>query len=399
MESGRFGPDGYGMNTENTGLILCRLLAAWIHHTALDAAERPDYEALLQTANKHLLTAAACAALEQTGLMAVCPPEVAERFREARAKSIRKTLLMDAERGKILAAMEARGIWYAPLKGATINAVYPQYGTRQFADNDILFDAERWRDVRDFMKGRGYKTESVSIGAHDAYLKPPIYNFELHRRLFAEGECPFSTAAAAYYGDVKERLIKDEGNQYGYHFVDEDFYVYFLAHACKHYSWSGTGLRTLLDLYLYRRAKPDLDTAYIAAEVQKLGLADFEATCFRLTEKIFSPSANSALTERERDMLRLVENAGVYGSIAQRVQSGLRRYQGDDLPVTAWTKVKYLFRQLFPEWEWYRGNAPFVYRHRWAVPFFWVYRLCRGVFVHGRQNFREASAVYTYRDE
>ena len=388
------------MNTENTGLILCRLLAAWIHHTALDAAEIPDYETLFQTASKHLLSAAACAALEQTGLMDACPPETAERFRQAKAKSIRKTLLMDAEREKVLAAMEARGIWYAPLKGAIINAVYPQYGTRQFADNDILFDAVRWRDVRNLMENRGYNAKEVGKNIHDCYCKQPIFNFEMHRKLFrADGLQDHLSVWTAYYEDVKEWLIKDEGNQYGYHFSDEDFYIYFLAHAYKHYRGRGTGLRTLLDLYLYRRAKPDLDTAYIAGEVQKLGLADFEAACLRLAEKVFSPGASPALTEGERKMLRLVENGGVYGSSAQRIRSDLRRYQGDDLKVTARTKVKYLFRRIFPTWKWYRANAPFVYQHRWAVPFFWVYRLCRGVFGNGRKYYREARAVYTYRDE
>lgn len=388
------------MNTENTGLILCRLLAAWIHHTALDMAEIPDYEALLQTARKHLLSAAACAALEQTGLMDACPPETAERFRQAKAKSIRKTLLMDAEREKVLAAMEARGILYAPLKGAAVNAVYPQYGTRQFADSDILYDAERLWDVRDVMEERGYKTKRLGKTAHDIYYKQPIYNFEMHRKLFQlDGLNDHLSVWAAYYEDVKERLNKDEDNQYGYHFSDEDFYIYFLAHACKHYSGKGIGLRTLLDLYLYRRTKPDLDTAYIAGEVQKLGLADFEAACLRLTEKVFSPAASPALTEGERKMLRLVESGGVYGGTAQFVRSGLHRCQGDDLKVTAWTKVKYLFRRIFPTWEWYRVNAPFVYRHRWAVPFFWLYRLCRGVFCNGRRYFHEASAVYTYRDE
>ncbi len=87
------------MIAENTGKTLCRLLAAWIHHTPWKAEETLDFETLFQVAGRHLLSAAVCAALEQTGLMEDCPPETAKRFWEAKTKSVRKTILMDAERG------------------------------------------------------------------------------------------------------------------------------------------------------------------------------------------------------------------------------------------------------------------------------------------------------------
>lgn len=387
------------MITESTVQTICRLLAAWIHHTDLDVAETPDYEALFQTANRHLLSAAACAALEQTGLMEDCPPETARRFREAEVRSVRKTILMDAERGKILTALEEKGIWYAPLKGPVINAVYPQYGTRQFADNDILFDAERWRDVRKHMRRNGYTAEGFRVGIHDIYYKQPLYNFEMHRKLFsADIRKDILYVYADYYGNVRDRLIKDVDNRFGYHFSDEDFYIYFLAHAYKHYYTDGTGLRTLLDVYLYRRARPEMDTVYIGEELRKLGLTEFETVCRSLGEKLFSPVPCTELTEQERDMLNWAESSGVYGTIDHCVQSGLRRLQNDEKPVTFRTKMRYLFRWFFPEWDWYRLRAPFVYRHRWAVPFYWVYRLFRGVFVYGRENLREAGAVITYHE-
>lgn len=383
----------------STEYIMCRLLAAWVHGAAPEAADIPDFEALFQTASKHLLSAAVCAALEQTGLMKDCPPEIEKRFREAKAKSIRKTILMDAERGKILEMMDEKGIWYAPMKGVIVNAVYPQYGTRQFADNDILFDATRWRDVRDLMKRRGFTVKRERNKTHDAYHKPPIYNFEMHRRLFSDnGISDFLPICAAYYADPRERLIKDEGSRFGYHFSDEDFYVYFLAHAFKHYDERGTGLRTLLDVYLYRRAKPEMDRAYIGGELRKLGLEEFEGIFRSLAEKRFGPVPCPELTEKERDMLAWVEGSGVYGTIAHRVQTGLRKIENGG-PVTARTKAKYLFRRVFPPWDWYRDNAPFAYRHRWAVPFVWVYRLCRGVFVKGRQAFGEIRVLCAHHEE
>ena len=49
---------------------------------------------------------------------------------------------------------------------------------------------------------------------------------------------------------MKSRLIKDAGNNYGYHFSPEDFYMYMTAHEYKHYSSEGTLLRSLFDIFL-----------------------------------------------------------------------------------------------------------------------------------------------------
>lgn len=387
------------MIREDTYWTLCRLLAAWIDGTAAGEVP-PDFDALFQAADRHLLSAAACAALEAAGLLADCPPETAKRFQAAKLTAIRRTLLMDAEREKVLGALEEMGVWHAPLKGVIVNAVYPQYGVRQFADNDILFDAARWRDVRTHMRQAGYKVKSVRRGSHDVYQKPPVYNFELHRTLFSgSGTDDFLRVCAAYYGDVRGRLAKDEGNRFGYHFSDEDFYIYFLAHACKHYGGGGTGLRTLLDAYLYRRAKPALDGDYLAGELEKLGLTAFERDFRSLSDKLFGPAPCSALAADEAAMLDWLESSGVYGTVAHSVQIRLRQMQGGDGPATARTKAKYLFRRIFPGWDWYQVNAPFVFRHRWTVPFYWVIRLCRGVFIKGRRNLREVSEVYARREQ
>ena len=33
------------------------------------------------------------------------------------------------------------------------------------------------------MTARGYKSDDYNKGYHDEYLKPPAYNFEMHRQL------------------------------------------------------------------------------------------------------------------------------------------------------------------------------------------------------------------------
>ena len=46
-------------------------------------------------------------------------------------KILRKTILMDEERKRILQYMDSNDIWYVPLKGIVLKDYYPAYGLRE----------------------------------------------------------------------------------------------------------------------------------------------------------------------------------------------------------------------------------------------------------------------------
>lgn len=79
-----------------------------------------------------------------------------------------------------------------------------------------------------------------------------------------------------YFKDIKERLIPDENSDHVYHFRNEDFYLFMLAHEYKHFT-GGTGVRSLVDTYIFlRRFSKSLDWDYLGEELEKLGITDFE---------------------------------------------------------------------------------------------------------------------------
>jgi hypothetical protein len=141
--------------------------------------EKMDLDAVYRVSQRHLLVSVCATALESAGVSD-------ERFARARGMAVRKAVLMDTERAELFRRMDAAGIWHLPLKGCVLQGLYPSYGMRQMADNDILFDAERADGMR---------------------------------------------------------------------LSDEDFYVYLVAHEYKHFVACGTGLRSLLDAFVWLRAK------------------------------------------------------------------------------------------------------------------------------------------------
>nr|MCR5122646.1 nucleotidyltransferase family protein [Ruminococcus sp.] len=253
-------------------------------------------------AQNHMLTAACATALESAGIND-------KEFTQAKAKAMRKNAQMDIDRAMLLAELEKEGIWYMPLKGTVLKDYYPTYGMRQMSDNDILFDSTRAADVRRIMESLGFTAEKSGASNHDIYFKQPVSNFEMHTGLF---DIRQKEQIYGYFTDVKERLVKDEDNSFGYHFSDEDFYIFITAHEYKHYSKGGTGLRSLLDIYVYMNRFADkLDFGYIEAECEKLGIADFEKQTRRLATDLFG---GKNPTEEDKEMLKYIALSGTYGN-------------------------------------------------------------------------------------
>lgn len=349
-----------------------------------------DLDTLYRMAQFHSITALVAFSLE-SGLV-IAPSEFA-RWKQAKEKAIRKNILLDAEREQILSFMENNGIWYAPLKGIILKELYPRYGMRQMADNDILYDATYCRELRRFMESRGYKTMMFGRYNHDEYEKPPVYNFEMHTSLFSPAH---DNKLVQYYSDVKNKLLPDDINNYGYHFTDEDFYVYITAHSYKHFKGEGTGLRTLVDCYLYWQKKGDLlDLDYIDAELDKLGIADYERMCRSLSNKLFSCEQeldSDCFTGQEREELNYFLYSGAYGTQSNNVKNKLQEIRSSR-EGTRFTKLKYCAGRIFPSLEIIESVYPFFYRHKLLIPALWIFRLFKAVSVSRNKIKNEISVL------
>ena len=259
-----------------------------------------DLTRLYEAAEKHMLAAAVGMALESAGVSDA-------NFVRAVALAQRKALLLDADRTAVREKLEEAGIWNMPLKGSVLKDLYPRFGMREMADVDILFDADRAEDVRRIMEDLSFRTDSFGCFHDDAYTRLPVSHFEMHRMLFSEAA---ESEMHVYYADVRDRLVPDEGGRFGFHFTDEDFYLYLIAHEYKHYTGGGTGLRSLLDTYVFLRAKT-FDADYVAREAEKLGIAGFERQNRELALRLFD---GEALSQEERERLDYMISSGTFGT-------------------------------------------------------------------------------------
>ena len=353
-----------------------------------------DFNGLYVLARSHSVAAMVCMALETTEVFQKADQEIKKKWLESKNKAIRKNLLFDTDREILMNEMEAEGIWHMPLKGSILKDWYPQYGMREMSDNDILFDGSKRAQVKQIFLDHGYFVESYNRSDVDVYQKQPIYNFEMHTSLFCGDD--FKEWAEKYAG-VKDKLLRDEGKEHRFHFTQEDFYVFVMAHAYKHYSHGGTGIRTLVDTYVMnQKIGKSLDWSYVETELESLGILDYEKSSRVLAKKLFGsahPVTEIVLTEDEQQMLLYHLGASTYGTVGNRVNNQLHAMQGGEKPISSLTKLKYCFQRLFPGRSWCRQCYPLVYKHPWLLPAFWIWRIIDRLVTNGKSILMEIRSI------
>ena len=385
-------------------------------------------------AKKHNLVSIMAQAMEKLGFES--DSDIWKRWLKEKNQLIYKSVLMDVEREAIQDFFEKNNIWYMLLKGMVIRKYYPAPELREMADNDILFDNKYSKEVYEFMTARGYKSDDYNKGYHDEYLKPPAYNFEMHRQLVSSKERP---KWYEYYKDVKSILINDANGKNQFYFSDNDFYVYFIVHTYKHFLNSGMGLRTVLDVYLYVSNLQDkLDFDYIEEQLKKLDAYDFEQTFRSLAFKMFGEKAKegnvaadelqgsfddkeqdmlresfdakkqdklcgsfdakeqdkwwNSFDDKEHDMLSYILDAGTYGNLENSVAHKMGYTKGEKKKAS--DKAKYIFRRLFPSMDTIEEFFPFFYKHKWAIPFLYIYRIGKIPFTRRKKVAGELREVF-----
>ncbi len=325
-----------------------------------ERVEGMDLGQLYGAADRHLLTGIVGYALEAAGVTDYA-------FTQAKGKAIRKIVLFDVERGAVLAELEKAGIWYMPLKGCVLKDYYPKIGMRQMSDNDILYDVTRREEMCSIMEGLGF-TSTGRGNCDDHYAKAPVCNFEMHHSLFS----PYTDEAVfAYYRHIRDKMRKDEGSVWGFHLPPEDFYIYMITHEYKHYSGGGTGLRSLLDTYVYLH-KASLDMAYVNGEMEKLGIADFEEANRSLALHLFD---GEALTESEQEMLEEILSSGTYGTMRNRIQNQIKKKGRWGYFLSRLTLPGSLMHISYPILDRVPALYPLCWTHRLVHAFFFKHKI------------------------
>lgn len=341
----------------DTGLIASRLFAFAADGVPCEELknEQIDYSALYKFSKAHSIVNTVCYALEKLNML---PEEYAAPFRRELKIGRAREAVQELELEEISAQLESRGIKYMPLKGSVMKHLYPRPDLRSMCDLDIQYDTSRKNELDEIMLPMGYEVAEVSgtDGVNISYIKKPFMYIEFHGVLM-DTDIPLYNS---YFGTDFERTVPDSGCRCKY--TDEDFFVFMAAHLAKHYFLGGTGLRSLADIWLYLKKKPELNTDYIFGELKKIRLDEFIRIIIGINKVLFEGKEPD---ESQKAVINYILGSGTYGTMENHSAESVKNR----------SKLKYLLGRLFPDRRFMAINYPVVDKCVLLLPLFWVVRL------------------------
>ncbi|MBQ3055756.1 MAG: nucleotidyltransferase family protein [Oscillospiraceae bacterium] len=335
---------------------LIRCVSAVMHQTSAPTPpEGLDWKDLTRLAAQQSMANLLCYAVEGLEL----PPEVAEKLRELKNKAILREATQEMELRAIRAAFSEKGIRFMPLKGVFLKTLYPRPDLRVMSDIDILFDANDRDAVQESMVSLGYTVKDFALGVTDVYQKAPIMNLEMHTELVDHPE-----RWRKHFAHIWDAATLTGTCEFA--MSHEDFYVFFLAHLVKHYANCGTGVRSILDLWVCRHKIP-YDEAVVSARLEELGILEFVRNIEALAEVWFGEGTATPLLE---EIGEFILSGGTFGN---RTTAAMARG----------TKGDYFLRRLFLRREVMEGVYPILKKAPILLPACWAHRFVKKIFRPG----------------
>ncbi len=310
-----------------------------------------DYRALCLLAGKHSVANLLYLALKEDPAL---PDDLRQKLRSLVFGSMRQQTEQEYQAARLFEALEKAGISYMPMKGMILRPLYPAPEMRISSDVDVFYDKKERQRMAEIMAALGYSC-CGSDANHEEYLRGPVL-IEMHHNLMVHYK-----TIDTYYQNIWDRLLPDGPHRYK--MSDEDFYIYQTIHTVKHFTEGGTGIRSVLDVFVYLQAKPELDMGYIERELASIGLLDFHRTYLTLARVYFG---GEECPDTLRDVSDYVLGSGTYGDYTHSVANKATAKGG---------KWRFYISRAFPRYGLMAEKYPSLRRFPPALPFYWLGRL------------------------
>jgi len=254
--------------------------------------------------------------------------EALSKMTAATFGAVQRFVQLDYELKRICDTLEQARIPFVPLKGAVVRKFYPEPWMRTSCDIDILVPEEDLeRAAQALVKELSYTTDHKKK-YHDMWLfSPSGVHLELHFSILETMDnIDWLLSRVWEFATAEKRYC---------HKLSSDFLAFHLmAHMSYHFSGGGSGIRSVLDIFLLRRHKA-YDETVLRGHLRQCGLEKFYDSVLDLIAVWFEGETPTPLTEK---MGRFLLDGGVYGTKKQNIIIKQQREGG---------KVKYLLSRVF----------------------------------------------------
>lgn len=290
------------------------------------------------------------------------------------------------EFGRLIERFEEEHIVSQPMKGILLKNIYPQPEFREMGDIDILVNSDELDRVKGILCELGYVFASKEAH-HDIYTKGNSLALEIHWTLY---DSDIDANQHNYFTNFsRTEPLKDY--KYTYTFNENDFYVYMISHAAKHFYARGCGIRNLVDIYVYREYYKDrLDWEYIRRELAVCGIDRFAVHMEKLA---YLWLEKKECSEFYRNLFDYMLDCGIYGRDGNGIWNRYA-HTGFDKRSKLGMRMWY----YFPPYNYMKDLYPWLEKKAVLLPAAWIMRGIRGIFKAkglGRKKMLESTDTET----
>lgn len=373
------------MDSQLLGIVT--LLRSALKDEALTLPENFDWDNAANILYEHHLVAMAVRGAARCGVSRAEP--VIQQLTALFCKEVAKSRLQMQQLDTIYSLFQEHGIAYMPVKGAVLKPLYPQSEMRIMGDADILIQQEQYPAIQDILLSLGMQKNIESD--HEYVWYGGAFKLELHKRLIPS----YNKDYYAYYGDGWQ-LAQQDGQSCAYHLSPEDHFIYLLVHFAKHYRDASISAKNICDFWVYRKAYPNMDEAYLTTQLQKLKLLDFYQNVLDLLDTWFDGAAPTAAVE-------ILTQTAFQGGICTQEEAfqtvSVIKHTKEKTSLLS-SKYKILWKRLFPPVSALANRYPILLKTPGLLPVIWIVRAFEILFLHPerRKHGMDASRMLMHMD-
>ncbi|MDO4568169.1 MAG: nucleotidyltransferase family protein [Clostridia bacterium] len=331
-----------------------------------------QYEALFELCGKNKLVAVCYSSVKELRSFAQLDSAFKERWRAAAVAlaaaqvNRERALLSACER------LDAQGVRYLVVKGVVCRRMYADPYLRESADEDFFIPATDLPRCADALKSLGFARAEEVGGVVTLRHAASGLKLELHSGYPLELDS-WSNAQSV------ERFSCQGGSAATPH--PTHHWAFLVMHALKHFTYSGFGARTLMDIAVFAFTyRSHIDYAEAQRILERAGALTFCKSVLAIARDHLGFDAASAHMPRSftddcpdiTPMLLDILDAGVYG------QSSLSRVHSASMVRSAaerGSRTANAAAALFPPIAVMRDRYGYLRRLPWLLPWAWLCRI------------------------
>jgi hypothetical protein len=314
--------------------------------------------------------------LIENGLVGICYPVIKQGFNEKTYQGILKKAFgayiykdtqQSSHMAKISYLFNHAGIDHIYLKGGHLKHLYPKTYMRAMGDIDLIVRISDFEKAIDILKQNDYKLIEA-ITHHHSFIFEDHMDIELHQSLSSD----FDDSRKAFLDTLWDHTTRI--NQHQYQLTPEFEYTYLLLHLLRHLKQTGIGLRSLIDLDIYKKHYL-LDNTRLTEYLSMTDALVFHNRVLEMNDTIFK---RIELTDTTKKIINYILKSGIHGKGSDFDYYLPRRVSTqEDKKVS---RFKYVMMQVFPPRRHLLETYPYLKKHPYLLPWAWFVRILKLIF-------------------